>query len=82
MYQTIHEKVAVAGVYNKTRFTPKKLKWKGRELEISKITFVNDFKDGGVRSRMYSVMAGGNLYRLNFNRETEIWTLEEMWYEG
>jgi hypothetical protein len=82
MYQTIHEKVAVAGVYDKALFLPKKLKWHGRELRISKVTFANDYKDGGVRWRMYSVMAGGNLYRLSFNRETEVWMLEEVWHEG
>lgn len=82
MYQTIHEKIAVAGVYDKTSFTPKKFKWKSRELKISQVTFVNDHKDGGVRWRTYSVMAGGNLYRITFNRETELWMLEEMWYEG
>jgi len=82
MYQTIHEKIAVAGVYDQAKFVPRKFKWKGRELVISQLTFLNDYKDGGVSLRMYSVMAGGNLYRLSFNRSTEVWMLEEMWYEG
>lgn len=82
MYQTISEKVAVAGIYNFGVFTPKKMQWNSRIYPIEQITLITETKDGGVASRIYSVVSKGNVYRLHFNRSTEIWILQEVWYEG
>ncbi len=81
MYQTIHETIVLAGVYDKAQFTPRKFKWKHKTYTIDQITLVSNLKDGGVRQRIYSVMSGGNMYRLSFNREDETWFLEEVWCE-
>lgn len=82
MYQTIHEKVAVAGVYDQGKFLPKKIRWNNKKIEIDQITFAADRRDGGSRWRRYSVVCGPNLYRLDFSRDEEIWWLEEVWFEG
>lgn len=81
MCQTIHEKIAVVGVYNRATFSPKKFLWQGRRHVVDEVTLVSDTRDGGVRQRMYAVMSGGNVYRLLFNREEETWFLEEVWCE-
>ena len=82
MFQSIKEKIAVLGVYDKGTFVPKKFKWHTREYKVEEITIASDIKDGGVRKRIYSVLSQGQLYRLSFNREGEIWSLEEIWHEG
>ncbi len=82
MYQTIHESVDVAGVFSHGKFVPKKFRWRSRECIVEAITYTGDFKDGGVRSRQYSVLVKGTLCRLLYNRETEDWFIEEVWYEG
>lgn len=82
MYQTIDEAVNVAGAYKNSRFQPVKFQWRSQIYPIQEITLISDVKDGGVRKRYYSVVAGGTVYRLCFNRETEQWLLEEVWYEG
>ena len=81
MFQTIGEKIAVAGVYRGGTFTPKKFLWQTRTYSIDVITLVSDTRDGAVRRRIYSVLCGKTLYRLSFNRETESWMLEELWVE-
>lgn len=81
MYQTIHEPIDVAGIYTKSTFTPKKFLWKNHEYVIGTITLKSDTKDGGVRKRLYSVTIGKDVYRLEFNRESESWMLEEVWVE-
>ncbi|MEO8581036.1 MAG: DUF6504 family protein [Patescibacteria group bacterium] len=81
MYQTIDEPIEVAGVYTKSTFIPKKFRWKNREYLIQQVTLKSDTKDGGVRKRLYSVLVGKELYRLTFNRESESWTLEEIWLD-
>lgn len=81
MYQSIRKRIAVAGVFNLAKFEPKKFKYKSREYAIQKITIAADVKDGGVRKRFYSVVSEDNVYRLSFNRENEIWMLEEVWVD-
>jgi len=81
MYQTIHEAIAVVGVYSHACFTPKKFLWKNRVHQIADITSVTDIRDGQVRARRYSCVAENNSYRLVFNRSEETWLLEEVWCE-
>lgn len=83
MYQTIHEQISVAGVYDhgRLKFTPKKIKWRQRLYTVDEITLTSDVKDGGVRQRFYSMVCGPNVYRVVFNRDTEAWWLEEVWCE-
>lgn len=80
MFQTIGEKVAVIGVYQNSRFVPKKFLWRNSIIRVEMITLISDIRDGMVRKRIYSVLSQQTLYRLLFNRETEIWTLEETWH--
>ncbi|PIR59418.1 MAG: hypothetical protein COU69_00260 [Candidatus Pacebacteria bacterium CG10_big_fil_rev_8_21_14_0_10_56_10] len=81
MYQSINEPVTVVGVYHRGQFTPRKFRWQRRQYVIDEVTLSSDTKDGGVRKRLYSVTAGPNVYRLEFNRETEQWQLAELWVE-
>lgn len=81
MFQTIAEPIVVVGIYNQGKFMPKKFRWREKIYLISEITLATDLKDGGVRKRRYSVLSGGNLYRLEFNRDTEHWFITEVWYE-
>lgn len=88
MYQTIGETIEVVGVYASSRaglagkFRPAKFRWQGRVYPISQITLATDTRDGGVRCRLYSLVSGGNVYRVSFNRDNEEWLLEEVWMEG
>lgn len=82
MYQIIGEKVDVAGVYSKGRFHPKKFAWKGRAFVIDQVASCHDFKDGSVRKRQFAVVANGNTYLLNFDRDIEQWVLQQIWVEA
>lgn len=81
MYQPFHEKIAVAGVYKAGRFTPKWFYWRKKMYHVSEVTLRSDIKDGEVKKRLFSLVASGNVYRLEFNRDTEQWWLEEVWYD-
>lgn len=81
MFQRIDEKIEVLGIYSKAKFIPKKIKWKEKVFLVEEITLISELRDGLVKKRLYSIVSGGNLYRLMFNRETEIWVLEEVWME-
>lgn len=81
MYQKINQKIWVAGVYKNTSFQPVKFQWKNRLFPIEEITLQSDAKDGQVHKRLYSVLSGKEVYRLEFNRNSEIWYLREIWVE-
>lgn len=81
MYQIIGEKVSVIGVYTPGKFQPKKFQWRQQVFPIQKVHSVHDFKDGARRKRRFSVFAQGNIYLLEFDREIETWTLEQIWVE-
>jgi len=82
MYQTIHEAIAVIGVYANSKFKPIKFRWQGREFIVQQTCSVHDFKDGSVRKRRFSVIANHNTYLLEFNRDLESWYVEQVWLEG
>jgi hypothetical protein len=82
MYQTIGESISVAGVYTNGKFKPRKFQWRGGTFLIDSSCSVHDFRDGMVRKRRFSVMAKGNVYLLEFNRDTEAWKLEQVWVEN
>lgn len=81
MYQRIGEDISVIGIYDKSRFTPKKLQWRYNTLVINQICSVHDFKDGAVKKRRFSVMSGTTLYLIEFDRDREKWSLEQVWVE-
>lgn len=80
-YERINETIAVVGSYNQGCFIPKKFKWKNKIFTIQQITLQSDVKDGAVKKRYFSVIAGAECYRLEFNRDNEQWWLRELWVE-
>ncbi len=82
MYQRLHETVVVAGVYHHSQFEPVWFDWQQKRYQIKQVTLVTDVKDGGVNKRLYSVQAGNDIYRLEFNRDTDDWILKAVWIEG
>lgn len=81
MYLTINEEISVVGIYTRSKFIPKKFKWKNNVFPIKEITLFNDVRDGYIKKRLYSVISDGNFYRLEFNRESERWLILEVWCE-
>ena len=81
MYQRIHEKIEVIGVYQRAKFKPVKFKWQQKIYHIKQINLVSDLKDGGIEKRMYSVQIADQVYRLVFDRQEESWWLEEVWVD-
>lgn len=81
MFTSINESIEVVGIFAHARFTPKKFRWQQRVIPISQITLTSDIKDAGIKKRLYSVLNEKTLYRLEFNRDTEHWTLLEIWSE-
>lgn len=81
MYQKIEENISVIGVYSSTIFIPKKFKWKEKIFPVKEITLYNDVSDGAIKKRLYSVISGAEVYRLEFNRSTERWKILEVWCE-
>ena len=81
MYQKIDQAISVVGIYQNQHFFPKKFKWQARILPVDQVTLFNNLRDGIIKKRLYSVLSEGNLYRLEFNRDSEQWKILEIWVE-
>lgn len=79
MFQPVHERISVAGIYHQGKFTPRKFQWRKHTFVIKEVTYAADFNDAGVHQRQYSVVAQQQVYRLLFQRDREEWWLEEVW---
>lgn len=82
MYQTIHEQIRVAGVFNCSSFKPVWFEWEQRMIKVQEITLVSNYKQGSVKCKIYSVVADDNVYRLAFDLNTLDWNLESVWIDG
>lgn len=81
MYQTIHERIKVGGIFYLAKFKPVWFVWRRQKFKVEEVTLISDFKDGAIKKKMYSVLAQGNLYRLDFCPEEFSWFLEQTWVD-
>lgn len=81
MNQTIHESIKVAGVFKQTKFTPVWFEWRQQRFNIKEVTLVSNIKQGAIRKLIYSVVAEGNLYRLDYDLLSQTWNLASVWVE-
>lgn len=81
MYQRLHEVVIVAGVFHHSQFEPIWFDWQQQRHQVEETTLVTDVKDGGVSKQIYSVQTKDDLFRLEFNRDTDDWLLTAVWID-
>lgn len=85
MYQTIHEEIAVAGVYSGGRFVVRKFVWRSKTYQVKETTLVVDTKDGGVLKKYFGMVVtqekSESVCRLLFAVAAQRWWLEELWVE-
>ncbi len=79
MYQTIHETIRVAGIYQQAQFKPVWFDWQNRRYDVEQVTLISDFRQGKIERKIYSVKAAGDVYRLVHNLKNQSWFLEQIW---
>ncbi len=82
MYQTIHEPIIVAGVFKQASFRPVWFEWQQQRFPVEEITLTSELQHGSVRKIMYSVLADGDLYRLDYCPSNHHWQLAAIWVEN
>ncbi len=60
------------------KLVPTVIFWRGREYRIEKIGLHFPLRQGRVLHHIFSVLAGGNFFRLNLDTESLVWVLEEV----
>lgn len=80
MLETINEKISVITVHNQQTHTvmPAKIKWQGKVYIITKIGYHNKIWDGRTRKHIFFVSTGVMDFRLSYDTENLVWTLEEV----
>lgn len=79
MLEAINEHVAVLTVYDpttKTAMKPFRIKWRGRVYHIVKLGYHHKVRQGRTVMHIFSVSTATLAFRLRFDSESLIWTLE------
>jgi hypothetical protein len=79
----INERIDVVAVFRRqgdvgTLCTPAKIRWRGREIEISELGLRHPTVAGKRMIHVFHVTDGANGYRLEFDAEALTWTLVAM----
>jgi hypothetical protein len=82
MYEEVGEKVKVLAEFNDGLITPRVFKWSGKDNRIKKVNLFYQERHGKTVNYYFSVETNdGGVYKLKYNDEKLIWTLEELWIE-
>jgi len=80
MVTKINERVQVScgSCLQTGRLLPSSLTWRGRTYRVEKIGFCFPQRRGRTLHHLFSLVAGGNFFKLDFNTESLLWFLEEV----
>lgn len=80
MIQKVSVPISVKTIFNhKTRTTfPKVILWEGKEYQVNKIGLHHSFREGRTLFHVFSVSTDNLFFRLKFNTDNLIWTVEEI----
>ncbi len=78
MTETINDPITVVCVsrVNPTSFMPWKIKWHNHTYTITKVSLHHTIYKGKTLVHIFSVFDGTRSFRLSFDTESLIWTLE------
>lgn len=72
----LSDPINVWAFFKKGEITPYVFFWNKRRITIDKINLIHQSRGGGGTMFHFSVMAGGNFYRLGFDTVNLKWYLE------
>ena len=80
MIQKIAEPVSVMVAYDAARraVRPVSLEWSRRTYPVMQVGLRHTYRDGMTRHHVFSVVSHHLFFRLNFNADNLLWTLEEV----
>lgn len=80
MLEAINEKISVITVHNQQTHVimPYKIRWQGKDYLIKKLGFHHTVRDGRKLLHKFAVSTGAMDFKLSYDTESLIWTLEEV----
>ncbi len=80
MIEAINEKIAVITVYDPTKkgTMPWRLKWRGKVYHVLKLGYHHRVRQGRVLVHIFTVSTNTLSFKLRFDTESLLWTLEEI----
>jgi hypothetical protein len=80
MLEHMNERVGVITVFNHIKNTvmPARVIWRERTYNITKLGYHHKVKSGRTTLHIFSVCNESMAFKLQFNTESLIWTLEEI----
>lgn len=80
MHLKVDVPVAVIFAYEpkKSKVSPVRVLWEGREYRITKLGLHHQFRVGRTLHHIFSVVSDDTFFRLNLNTDNLSWRLEEV----
>lgn len=81
MIEAIHEQIAVITVFDpskKIHTMPFRIKWRGRVYHVIQLGYHHSLRQGRVLIHFYAVTTKTLSFKLRFDTESLVWTLEEI----
>jgi hypothetical protein len=82
--EKINERVSVVTVYNRDKgiTMPRKMRWQGRDYLMVKLANHHKIRLGRTIIHIFHVTDGHIDFRLSFDTDSLIWTLDELYDES
>lgn len=82
MYTTIGETINVFANFSPKGAEPLCFTWKNNDYNINSINFTHKSKDGDHYLFHYAVSANNETYKITFDPNTLLWTLDEIYLDS
>ena len=82
MYTHINERIFVNTDFTPEGTKPKEFSWKNKGYKIDEINFTHTSREGQVRLTHFAVSSNGVSYKITFNQQDLVWTLDEIYSLG
>jgi hypothetical protein len=84
VYENIEEKIEIVAIFGKGHraVKPFRMKWKGREYNITNVDYVHRVKKGDKILYYFSCSDGTNFFELQFDTSDLGWLINRVWDEN
>lgn len=77
----INEQLVVEVGFRGGVVTPKRLFWRGRDIEVARVTARYEMVGGDAAAMCFSLLSQTALYGVAWNRKTNVWRLLSVEYQ-
>lgn len=80
--EQINDPIQAFVLFKHGKVIPFSFSWNGKSYKVKGTNMIHTAKDGEATLYFFSVSSESGTYKLQFNTQTMIWSLDEVFFEG